>query len=325
MYGGGDVSTVSVRTEAKPPEPEPWRPPDDTCPELPGSTVVSGYGEGVQCKRLGVAGVANDELIAQGIVDAVDVWGSVNTIVRVCFRNQGALRFLDAATSPRALSDLAAETIDGMTCGSINRAGTVVLIEAAGDVGSVAAGPASADAAQARGCQLVTTGYLSLRAGPSTNYMRMLSMPSGTRLLATARTDDWFMVDYEEQAGWVSGSYVTASTDCSGIDSAAGRVFLQQATELAQTAISEPGTVAESEEAEMAGREGKLLSDCRLTAGDIINLRQGPGLDYEVDEEIPNQTRLIATERSEDWFKVEYNSIEGWVNIDYVFRNGTCA
>ena len=83
----------------------------------------------VQCRQVGPAGVGIADLIAQGVLDAVDIWHIVESGVQVCFRNQGMLKFLDAATSPRAILDLPSQAIDGLTCGTIDRAGTVVLLE----------------------------------------------------------------------------------------------------------------------------------------------------------------------------------------------------
>ena len=74
-----------------------------------------------------------------------------------------------------------------------------------------------------------------------------------------------------------------------------------------------------------AGRMGAALTDCRLRTGDIINLRSGPGLDHDVILEIPFLTNLTATDRSWDWFQVEYEGETGWVNIEVVFRNGDCG
>ena len=70
----------------------------------------------------------------------LNVFGIVDAEMRVCFRHKGRLKFLDAATAPRAESDLAAENFKGMTCGAIDRPGTVILLqggETAGDVSDI--------------------------------------------------------------------------------------------------------------------------------------------------------------------------------------------
>ena len=49
------------------------------------------------------------------------VWSLVSSGVEVCFRETGEFLFLDAATSPRAVSSLEGYLSEGMTCTEINR------------------------------------------------------------------------------------------------------------------------------------------------------------------------------------------------------------
>ena len=206
------------------------KPSVDTCSYLPAEIVVSNFGTyTTQCKRVGAAGLGKAELIAQGVLDAVDIWNIVESDVRVCFRNHGALKFLDAATSPRAVSDLAAQTVGDMTCGTINRAGTVVLMQA--------------------------------------------TEPSPTTIESSAQT--------------------------------------------------EPATTDETQPA-LEFPQARALVDCPVTTGDILNLRQGPGLDYGIIGEIPYRTRLTASARAGEWYQVEYAGALGWIFFKLVSRHGSC-
>lgn len=299
-----------------------------TCPSLPASVVVRGYGHNTQCKRVGEAGVGVAELIAQGIVDALDVHGSVYGNMQVCFRNQGILKFLDAATMPRTVSDLAAAFADGMTCGTIDRPGTVALLRAgesqAGGEADTTPAAAVRGAVGVNNCRLRTIDYVSLRAGPSVFYARRDVVPQGARLTATARSGDWYLVEYEAQPGWVSGDYVAASAGCDAVGEASF-VFISPPVAPIATATQTPEPMAEAAPTETAEPRGTALFNCELNTGDIINLRTGPGLDFDVIAEIPFKTGLSALERAGDWFKVEYESLMGWVNIDYVFRSGYCG
>ncbi len=212
-YGREDCVSRSPRKTATP------KPSIDTCSHLPASIVVRNFDTyATQCKQVDAAGLGRSDLIAQGVIGAVDIWQDVATDVQVCFRNQGALKFLDAATSPRAVSDLAAQTLDGMTCGTIDRPGTVVLMH---------------------------------------------------------------------------------STETSS-----------------STIETQP---------ELEFPHARALIDCPVSTSDILNFRQGPGLDFGIKREIPYQTRLTATERAGDWFKVEYAGEEGWIYYKLVRRHGICA
>lgn len=333
-YGQNCVEEEDV--SAWPPTPTPTpKPPVDTCANLPADIVVSGFRAfETQCRSVGSAGVGNAGLIAQGVLGAVDVWGNANAEIRVCFRQQGRLKFLDAATAPRAVSDLAAEQVDGMTCGWITRAGTVALLpgsqpamQTIAETSDSPPPPAETGPASTTACEVETSGFLSLRSGPSLYYSRLLSMPRGVRLVARARTDDWFMVNYEGQLGWAHAEYLAVSPGCDSLGEA-GAIVLPPMIETptpAETTQTEPeATRSEADPAETVVSAGQALSDCLLTAGDILNLRAGPGLDYDIYAEIPNESSLNATAIAQAWFLVEYAGQGGWVNRDYVFRSGNC-
>ncbi len=423
---GGEVNFRGAKTGSCPewiavtPTPPP---PVDTCSHLPDDIVVRGFSPfSTQCQQVSNAGVGNPELIAQGILHAVDVWGNVNDEIQVCFRNQGRLKFLDAATAPRAVSDLVAEHIAGMICGQIRRAGTVVLLQGGQAAMATAAetrdsppsltqtGPSSTTSCQVettarlslragpsvyyarllsmpRGarlvararngdwfmanydgqlgwaygghlaispgcdalgetrdsppsltqtgpssttsCQVETTARLSLRAGPSVYYARLLSMPRGTRLVARAQNGDWFMANYDGQLGWANRGHLAVSPGCDALGETDVIILppmLETPTleaEAAQTDTNE--TMSETDSTEILESVGQALTGCSLRTVAMVNLRQGPGLDYDVIVEIPYQTNLNATGRSGDWFVVEHEGMAGWVNNTYVFRTGACG
>ena len=313
--GTGDCPEYIPKT------PTPYR-PVDTCSQLPSGIVVRDHLPfSTQCQQINAGAVGDAELVAWGVLNAVDVWSNVGAETQVCFHQPGQLYFLDSATTPRLRSVLPAQRIQGMTCGRIDRAGQVVLlpggesahetvIEASEDSPIPAApGPSSSTS-----CELVTTGYLSLRAGPSVYYTRILAMPNGARLVARARIGDWFMVNYQGQLGWASGSFLTTSPDCDALGEA-GAIILPPVTE---------PSAPEADDTDMATPFGVALAGCQVTAADILNLRAGPGLDYEIYAEIPYQSSLNATAIAGDWFRVEYESQVGWVSREYVVRWGNC-
>ncbi|MCE2471382.1 MAG: SH3 domain-containing protein [Anaerolineae bacterium] len=269
-------------------------------------------------------GIGDPSLIDAGVLDAIDIWGRASD-VQFCFLKRGRLVFVDTATLPRVTSNLAAETINGMTCGSVDRIGMVVLLradETASDASDAPAAAAETGPSSPTICQLQTTGYLSLRAGPSVYFARLDVMPLGARALGMARSGDWFLVNYQGQRGWASGAYLAASPACDDL-CGSSRLFFPLETEPAPVEGEAQEEMPEPAETEEPAPDE--LVDCRLTAGDIINLRTKPGTEQYIEAEIPFRTQLIAIERSGDWFKVEYEGIIGWVNIAYVFRRGVCG
>lgn len=86
---------------------------------------------------IGPEELGNPDVIALGVIQAVDVFGlkhdgtaepHFNAAVKVCLQGAGRLLYLDATTYPRTLSGLPITSEFGYTCGLIFNAGTVVLV-----------------------------------------------------------------------------------------------------------------------------------------------------------------------------------------------------
>ena len=142
-----------------------------TCPLLPAHIEVFNASESTQCQQVDAAGVGNADVLAAGFRDAVDIWGWVPPDVRVCFRVAGgSFKFLDAATAPRAVSDTPAHGYLGMTCATINRPGTVVLLPGPPVPAPVTAPSAmpTANPSQAlQNCMVRANYMLNLRDAPA--------------------------------------------------------------------------------------------------------------------------------------------------------------
>ncbi len=192
-------------------------PPPQTCRDLPpGSATVtapSGLGMGIQCRRVDAMGVGNSTVIEAGLLDAVDIWGTVEPGVQICFPQLGAVLFLDAASSPRALSTLESTAMDYGVCASIAKAGTVALVH--GQPTHAAPEPEPVpEPVQPVVCTIVTTGHLVLRGSPSLSGERLGYVLRGTQLTRLARQANWHQVQHHGQVGWLGGRYVSEVSGC---------------------------------------------------------------------------------------------------------------
>ena len=194
------------------------RPPVVTCPALPASVVVFGYVEGTQCQMVGEAGVGNSEAIKRGFINAVDIWSYVNGGIEVCFRNVGSLVFLDAAYAPRMLMELASFQRDGMTCGAINGAGTVVLVRSGAPSAPVAPSPPveptlpTIDSVPLYDCQIKLTETLFLRATPGGDIIGLVWLYSEVPVFESS--GDWYKVEFEGTIGYISRDYHRVLSGC---------------------------------------------------------------------------------------------------------------
>lgn len=108
-------------------------------------------------------------------------------------------------------------------------AGGVLLILGVGSAPAAPAAPTSAAPAAPVSTQEVTSGggacaifaggRVNVRSGPGTNYNVIGQINAGTTLAVTGvnPTGDWYQVDYNGQAGWVSLTVVQVSGACGGL------------------------------------------------------------------------------------------------------------
>ena len=180
--------------------------------------VSTTYGlcNGVQFNPLQLSAIGIGYVVEAGPIAAVDVWGWVTAYVEVCWRGYASALFLDAATAPRTVSQLAT-TFDGVwTCAQISSAGTIVFMPAQSYLttapGDAAAPDAPANATPFGSCMATLNYILNFRATPGGD-VRMI-LPYGVKLTAFQRSDDWVEVDYHGLRGWVSASHVTLEGAC---------------------------------------------------------------------------------------------------------------
>ncbi len=238
--GTGDVELVTLTTLVIPPDtntpvacdpyprekskreptatptftPSP-RPTVHTLKQLPAEIQVNNWLDGAQGRRVGIAEIAQPDIIAQGVLDAVDVFGYVSPDVEVCFSAYGRIVFLDAAYAPRRAFDLRTYQRPGQTCALIDRAGTVVLLR--GDSPPPQnTPPANTNPNQGRGlgeCEVRPWANLKVRQEPPDGLVLGVTA-SRDWLRASDKRAGYFKVDIWQVEGWISGAYVNTRGHC---------------------------------------------------------------------------------------------------------------
>ncbi len=179
-----------------------------TCPMLEPQIFVTDLTGSTQCQRLDVLGLGRAELVAAGLIDAVDVWGWVAPDTPVCFQDSGpVIVFLDAAYAPRAAELLPVFRRGNLTCTRIRGEGSVALLQSA--PAGLQLPPQTAAAAPAQspaGCMATLRTLLNFRRSPGGELIQLLP--------ALQRLPKWIEVDYHGQRGWVSAAYVDEEGEC---------------------------------------------------------------------------------------------------------------
>ena len=173
-------------------------------------SAVDGFWSGIEFQRVDASGVGIQWVLDLGFLDAVDVWSNIGSGYEVCFPQIGRIVFLDAATSPRTVViKVDYEHRDGYTCAKLQRAGTLVLVQASDD--DLPPGLSDGVVALAD-CQVTTLFNINLRDAPSGQWIGVV--PQATNVTATARTSTWFYTRYRGAFGWLSAAFVQTRGNC---------------------------------------------------------------------------------------------------------------
>ena len=273
-----------------------------TLNELPEEIIVRYWLDGAHGRRVGPVEISDAELIQQGIVDAIDLWGYVTPGVEVCFKRRGdALVFMDAATTPRTKLSWLGYASNGMTCTIIDRPGTLVLL---GDTSSAGAGQPIASQPGSTlhsDCVVELTEYLNFRESPWGAIINILA--PGIGLTAVESADGWYKVDFYGRKGWIIGDSVIPIGNCS-----APRSVVQQPAAQQPAATAPPPSSA--------------LSDCMVELTEYLNFRDAPW--GNIIHQLASGIRLTALEYADGWYKVDYYGRKGWIIDDYVIPVGSC-
>ena len=173
-------------------------------------SATYGLGSGVEFRQVDADGIGNAQVLAEGFVDALDVWGYVEQGVETCFPGLGALIFLDASTSPRTRRPLDSYSKNGMTCAKLDGPGTVVL--QASDAPPPTATPNPNISRPLTNCSVTTLAIVNLRIEPAGHVIGHIHRL--VTLKARERSGDWFKVTVDGISGWVSAGWVHALGDC---------------------------------------------------------------------------------------------------------------
>lgn len=202
LQPAADTATQAVRA------PQPTTPTPEACEAVSDTVLVTSVNSGIECRALDMTGLH----LLTGFLDAVAISGEVELGVQVCFRESGAIVMLDQADAAQRLSEITSYQVADLTCGWIDQPGTVVLITSSLSAGANEAAAAGTEV-RLLNCQVTTTARVNFRSRPAGDQVIGL-FPAGARLVAIAKSLDWYRVIYNGHTGWISGVYVESEGAC---------------------------------------------------------------------------------------------------------------
>jgi len=149
-----------------------------------------------------------------------------------------------------------------------------------------------------------TEDGLMLRKGPGTDNDIIQLLKYGEEISVDKIEDGWAYTTVEDNSGWCSVEYLTE--DKSDI----------KETAPSGTASSDPGKLVQPADRATEGYHGYVDEP------DGLNLRYGPGTDYDVITAIPDKAEVIEYGWQDGWIFVDYKGTYGWINGQYLLFEG---
>lgn len=153
-------------------------------------------------------------------------------------------------------------------------------------------------APEAEGAVVTIDGDMNIRQGPGTDFARIGGAFEGEEFDITGKSADgeWWQIDFDGEAGWVYAPLVTATNteDVPSVEAPS-----------VQTPVTAP---------EPAGA-GQAPADAIATVGEDLNVRSGPGTQYDRIGGATAGEAYTITGKSADgaWWQIDFAGQPGWI------------
>lgn len=149
-----------------------------------------------------------------------------------------------------------------------------------------------------------TEDGLTLRKEPGTESEAIHLINYGREIQVEKIDDGWAYTTVDGLSGWCSAEYLTENKD-----------DIKQ-KETKPESKEDKGRLVEPSKRIESGYHGKVNSEGGL------NLRCGPGADYDILMVVPDGTEVIEEGWDDGWIYIKYDGQYGWVNSEYITPTG---
>lgn len=141
-------------------------------------------------------------------------------------------------------------------------------------------------------------GDMNIRQGPGTGYARIGGAFEGEEFGITGKSADgeWWQIDFDGEEGWVYASFVIATN--------AENVPIVAAPSV-QTPVAAPGS----------SEAGQASGDAVATVGEDVNVRNGPGTEYDrIGGATAGEVYTITGKSADgEWWQIDFAGQPGWI------------
>ncbi|OEF98937.1 hypothetical protein BHF71_03120 [Vulcanibacillus modesticaldus] len=132
----------------------------------------------------------------------------------------------------------------------------------------------------------IKANTLNVRSGPSTEYSIIGKLKKGEQVEIIDIEQAWYKIKFNKQIGWIASEYASKNT----------------------LTVSSKNTIQDKEN----NKEQKIV----VVSPEILNLRSGPGLNYEVVAKLLKNDFLVVDDSKGEWLhvaKATNPEVNGWV------------
>lgn len=174
--------------------------------------------------------------------------------------------------------------------------------------------------AEAGGNAAISGGNINVRSGPATSYSRIAILGSGKRVTVLAEEGGWFQISFDGRTGYILGDY------CVPDEGVLSSLLAAEAAEQPELAITETPVPLASASASSVESNGTVPAPVEgnerpgVITGGTINVRTGPGTEYDRITKVSTGKRVTIVGDAGDWAMIRFGSTEGYVLGDYVIE-----
>lgn len=151
---------------------------------------------------------------------------------------------------------------------------------------------------------------VNVRTGPGKSYSRVTTVGTGKRVELLGSESGWYKITFDGKTGYIHPDYLTPDD--------ASMVIMPEpdpapAIETTASAIEAADVSAASSESSSEGTNG-------IITGGTINVRTGPGTEYERITRVSTGKRVTVLGSESGWYKITFDGTTGYVLGDYLFE-----
>ncbi len=192
--------------------------------------------------------------------------------------------------------------------------------------GSAASKPASQTASQSvdksvGNATVVGGGTINVRSGPGTGYGRVTMVGEGKRVTALDQCGGWYRISFGSTTGYILGDYLTLDSGVAVAETDPPAAPAEPAEPAAVSADDVPVTAVETSAVDAGA--GETSARKGIVNGGTINVRSGPGTEYERVTMVSTGKKVSILGEENGWFRISFGSTTGYVLSDYVYEGDT--